>query len=305
MTQPAVHLEGLGFTGSFLAWRLYEAGVPFTWEDLDSRVTAWRASTGSVYPSGEAEDVEPYEWWARACAEPDRLPSPVRGLVAPAPYWYTSKGAPHAGRQAPVVDLGFARLHAQPSYHVNVQAWVAATRKTFAGVRCAVTPRREQARVPAGTQRVVSHGYGPRLDSVVWGWSRKVRLRYDLAVFRRGACFYAREGRYVLAYAYPVPGERCWYAGSSMIHQPTAKELETEAKWHRWLQEFTRLTAGAVMVEPLAPVQQGWRPKPKRGDDAWVRRIGDELHVKPQGANGVRHAPTLARAVLAELGIAT
>ncbi|HEX4621410.1 MAG TPA: hypothetical protein VH208_07570 [Myxococcaceae bacterium] len=288
MTAVAVHLEGLGFTGAYLAWRLYEAGVPFTWEDAEVAVTAWRASTGSVYPSGHPLDMRCYREWAQA-----EQPEPVRAAVAVAPYWYSSKSPPHGGPWRPRRDLGCLRLHELPSIHVNVQAYVEATRATFSGQR---------GPAPLGARLVVAHGFGLRLDSVVWGWSRKVLLRYDEEAFGQRACFYCREGRYGLVYAYPVPGEGTWYAGSSMVHQAVAKELDAASRFQRWMQSFGRLTEGHIEVEVLAGIRQGWRPKPAKGDDAWVREEAGALHVKPQGASGVRHAPALARAVLEALG---
>lgn len=288
--RPRVHLEGMGFLGSYLAWRLDQAGIPFTWEDRNSDITAWRASTGSVYPSGDPVEWACYmQWRASLLTAPDA----VSLYLAAVPYWYTSKGAPHGGRWPAARDLGYIRQHGVWSIHVNVQSWVRATRRALA-----------ERRVPAPPDavRVIAHGFSARLAGYVWGWSRRVRLRYDTDTFGPRACFYCREGRFKLAYAYPVPGEPdTWYAGSSMIPQKAARPLEVDSKYQRWLEDFTRLTHGNVEVEPRADIVQGWRPKPAAGDDDLLRPVGGALVVRPMGASGVRLAPAVGDELLGVL----
>lgn len=284
-----VHLQGFGWTGSYLAWRLESEGIPFTWEDSDEAICAWKASTGSVYPCGEEEEQRAYEYWRQW-----KAPEQVRHAVCEAPYWYTSKGAPHAGKWDPVVDLGFIRRHPLPSLHVNVQQFVRATRREF-------RDRRRMMAAPGATV-LVSHGFGDRLSSYVWGWSRRVRLDYDTRVFGDRACFYCRDGRYVLAYAYPVPGEPgLWYAGSSMISQKSAHSLDMESKYATWASQFERLMQGTVQVTSVGALTEGWRPKPVKGDERLVSQVGTSLAIRPMGASGVRMAPALAEAVLRRL----
>ena len=281
----SVHLQGFGFLGTYIGIRLEKEGIPFTWSDTDAAVTAWRACTGAIYPSGHALDMECYDRWS------GRSPSDV---FAVADYWYSTKGAPHEGRWPARRDIGSMRLHALPSYHVNAQRWVEQARRRYAELRT--------ERKPTSSTLVVAHGFGQRLDHVVWGWTRHVRLRFDRAVFGPSPAFYCREGRFTMAYAYPTPGESgVWYAGSSLIVQRTPKQLEIAPKYARWETTFKRLTAGLVEVEPVGQFMQGWRPAGRPEDERMVVRTAEGWAIRPLWHSGVRWAPAIADAVVQAL----
>ena len=147
----SVHIEGMGWLGTVLAWQLSEARIPFTWHDTDEPITAWRASTGGIYPDGNDEGGQAAysEWtqWARYQAQ-------WRPYVEAADFWYSTKNPPHGGRYKAVADIGSLRLAFPPSYHVNVQRWVKRARLAFG-------PYRDP--LPSPTVYVVAHGFNQRL----------------------------------------------------------------------------------------------------------------------------------------------
>ena len=277
-------------TGVYLAHALSAKDIPFTWSDLDAAVCAWKASTGCVYPSGNSMDQSAYHMW--------RLGAPFQPeLIAAAPFWYNTRNAPDGGKDAPAETKDDLHRHHLPSIHLNVQRFVEGGRKVYAANRWIG----DWTNAPLDATRVVAHGFGARLHHYVWGWSRKVRLYYNPEHFGERACFYLKRGRFLTAYAYPVPGEDAWYAGSAMVAQQQPHQNDAYRWYARWLEYFLSWSHHLVDVEPVEEPRQGWRPKPARGDDAWVRWIDGKLHVKPQGSNGVRHAPYVASAVVEEL----
>lgn len=275
-----IHLEGLGVVGSFVADELERLGIDFSWSDEDRECCAWRASTGCVYPSGDPADQAAYHAW-RGWFESGRF-SP---FVESARWCYSQRRPPHGYRGSQIPWRGMQSLDA-PSFHVNAQRLVEATRLRFAARRGAA---------PTDARVVVSHGWSELWSSSAWGWSAPVRLDADESP---RPAVYCREGRWLLAYAFPRPGEASWYAGSSSVVQRDEKPLDAERHYERWEAAFRRLSG--VRVERTGDVAQGWRP---RGDAALplVSRRGRRLVVRPMGGDGVRRAPLVAAAVAAAL----
>jgi len=290
-----IHLEGMGVVGSILSWNLLRAGVDFTWHDSEAPYSAWQACTGAVYPSGHAEDMQGLAVWRRWNREP---PWPIAGVTTEGAYWFSAKHPPHQGKYPVVADIGYLRLSGLPSVHLDAQRLVQGTRSQLAG-------RRRDA-CPPGSRRVIAHGFGPRLHHVVWGWMTVAQLQVPEEVRRlsqgRQPCFYLRQGRFGLAYAYPVPGQERWYVGSDLITQREAHPLGVEAKYGRWCLRAAALSEGLLSVLSRGPFVQGWRPAPSKGDDPLVRVLEDgSMAVKPLWHCGVRHAPSVVDAVLAKL----
>ncbi len=297
-----VHLEGMGVLGSILAWRLYNAGVPFTWHDTDAPIAAWRASTAAIYPSGDAFDQQNYVRWGQWHHNP---PWPAEWqLTEAASYWYSAKSAPHGGSIKPLLDIGPLRLHPQPSYHLNAQTLVTWTQARFGS--CRLPP--DQAPSPAAGPYLVTHGYSAeRLHHYLWGWSVPITVQYDdrLRWANQRPCLYLRTQRYVFAYAYPRPGTSEWYAGSALIVQKHAKPLAVLPKFGAWKRLLDEQTQGLVQVVTEGEPLQGWRPCPAQDDQEGplVRRCGDRLVARPLWHSGVRWSPLATDAMLAALGV--
>lgn len=293
-----IHIEGFGLTGCLLAYHLDLQGISFTWSDIDAPKTAWKASTGAIYPAGSTKfgpDALCYDVWDEWVRE---------GLMAQhveaADYWFGSKAAPHQGRYAVSEPNEFGMRRALiPSYHFNAQSFVPAMREVHKFKRWTGEGHSK------GAQRVIAHGFGERLGRAYWGWTRLVRIGYrdraaelqfrghyarlDLA---QRPCFYFRPSKVVMAYAYPVPGTEWWYAGSSIIAQRAdrMKELDMPPKYERWKRLFLEFSKGALTIEREGDYLQGWRPA--AGDNRWVTHREDgALLLRPLWNSGIRHFP--------------
>jgi hypothetical protein len=279
-----IHLEGMGVIGCYLAHRLDADGVDFTWHDTDEPVTAWKACTGAIFPTGHEDDqLALLDWMGHATDER------FAGHMEVGSYVFSQKTPPHKGKASWVPLAGQAKLLAVPSLHLNAQEWVPWTREVFADKRD--LPGRF-------SELVVTHGFGARLARLMWGWTVPVRI-HTTANLPNRPCIYFREGRFTMAYAYPIPRTDTWYAGSSLINQRVPKQLTVGKKYDRWHRDFMRLGADYVLdVEVAGEPIQGWRPVPSKGDDALVRRTTDgALAVRPLWHSGVRHAPLVYNAL--------
>lgn len=303
-----VHLEGMGLTGCLLAWRLERAGVPFTWHDSDAPRTAWKASTGAIYPGGGLDRVC-YDTWQDWMAD---LEDVAPGCTEPAGYWFNHKRPPHDGdyevlRRVPGApdgsrdtQLSLAALH---SWHINAQTLVPALRERYKEQQVApVSGCAERGRY------IIAHGFpgNPRHDHVFWGWTRKVQLELDpqLGIDSTRSAFYFRRGLVTMAYAYPVPGTDWWYAGSSLIRQRNMKELEYEKKYARWRREFEALSGGLVRVAEEGEFLQGWRPAQSMDREPPKVTMRDgKLVCPPLWNSGIRHYPEVWRQLSQALGL--
>lgn len=293
-----IHVEGMGWLGSVVAWHLHRAGIDFTWNDTGSAHVAWRASTGIVYPAGDLRSTSDHAAWLAWLGDPWWPP----GLAAAetCSYWFNHRNPPHGGRYQLAADIGWARMASVPAVQVNVPAIVSATRAAF---RDAQRTRPVPAEVT-----IRAHGFGPRLDAYVWGWAVPVELAYppELA----DACshgrptFYGREGRYKMAYAYALPGTPRWLAGSSLITQRTAKELDARKHFATWCDTFARVLPKVELLSVGEPMQ-GWRPKPAPDDAGYVTSErtarGRLISVPPLWHSGVRWAPSVVAQVMEAL----
>jgi hypothetical protein len=287
ITPPShLHLEGMGIIGCYLAWRLFADGVPFTWHDTDEPVTAWRASTGAIFPTGHAEDQEALAVWRGHLDDPG-----FSAYLEEADYVFCTQRPPHEGRYPYRVLAGDVKLATERSLHLNAQQWVPYTRKAFSGVRVTGPP--------IGARRVITHGFGPRLARLMWGWTVPVRLRTTVELERRPAVYF-RRGRFTMAYAYPIPRTELWYAGSSLISQRVPKHLDVRSKYRRWRDTFLELGEGFVLgVSPVGrDAVEGWRPVPAEGDTEWLTEQADgSLAARPLWHSGIRHAPHIYHAL--------
>lgn len=307
-----VHIEGMGLTGCLLALCLERLEVKFTWNDTDAEHTAWKASTGAIYPCGKLGSVD----WA--CYRKWRswlyklMP---KNCWEEADYWFSQKTPPHEGHYDVYNHHDGVRdglqLAGASSFHLNVQQLVPQVRNKFRDARV------DKRHGKVGCT-IVAHGFGERLDYAYWGWHRVVDLKINFPHTLRPA-FYFREGRYVMAYAYPIPNTPYWYAGSSIIKQKKDKlhPLEILPKYERWKANFERLGGGAVSVARAMGEAQGWRPayaawpggkEQWESSMSWVRRINDGqgrpvvITVPPLWNSGIRHFPKVMEEVVSMLG---
>jgi hypothetical protein len=279
-----IHLQGMGVIGAFLANTLADRGVPFTWNDVEARHAAWPACTGAVFPTGDNDDLYGLAAWLKLRASA----SWAADVSCESVWCFTQKTPPHGGRYPYEPLSGPLKVARHPAVFVNAQRLVLETRKRFAG-------ERRPPEVPR-PGLVVTHG-SATASSYVWGWMARVQLVLARHI-PRDAGIYCREGRFTMAYAYPIPGSPGeWYAGSSLVPQVTPHALQTQKRLERWARDVERMTDGRVRCVSMKPPTMGWRP---RGDDAAprVRLVDGVVYVRPHWHNGVRHAPLIARDVL-------
>lgn len=298
-----IHLEGMGLQGALLAHTLARYGVPFTWNDTDAVQTAWKASTGAIYPADSTNhgpDREAYQvwqaWYFNKYFDPSHLEK-SGGLV------FCTKQPPHKGKYD-FSEIGTTnlRLGSQPSYHFNAQTFVPSVRARFA------KQRETQLRSAYKGTYIVTHGWGERFHHAYWGWTRLVKLGYPRAFQPDEAhrpAFYYRPNRYLMAYAYPVPGSNWYYAGSSIMKQAAGKlhELPLVPKYDRWKEAFVGIGKGQVRVIEEGQYLTGWRPAAADEDTAWVRRKGNLLTLRPLWNSGIRHFPMQWAGVAPQLGL--
>lgn len=293
-----IHIQGMGVLGSLLALRLDHQGYKFSWSDNDAEYTAWKACTGAIYPCGEPESVDwlAYNLWRDELEKPTWT-KPVSRHFERAAYVFNHVKAPHDGRYA-IGQLGDYDLRTPllySSYHMNAQTLVPAVRKRFAANR---HDRNTKA-------TVIAHGFTEKRTHAYWGWTRKVELQYPAklmaatpATMRARPAFYFRQGRYVMAYAYPVAGQPFWYAGSSIIKQTKLKSLDMPPKYDRWKDFFEELSGGAVRVKRAAEFLEGWRPA-EENPDVYHDSRKRVIRMPSLWNSGVRHAPYYIEAVQA------
>lgn len=295
-----IHLEGMGLQGALLAHRLHQYGVPFTWHDIDAKHTAWKASTGAIYPADSTNhgpDRETWKVWRswHAAGQFDRSHlERSSGLV------FCTKQPPHKGAYE-FQELGDGlRRGLEPSFHFNAQTFVPAMRSKFAPFKTMIP----QINVD---RYVITHGWGKRLDRAYWGWTRLVQLNFSgLQVGGERPAFYFRPNRYLMAYAYPVPGTPWYYAGSSIIQQRVGKfrDLEVPGKYAKWKENFESIAQGKVVISQEGDYLTGWRPAASPEDEAWVR-VGraNVITLRPLWNSGIRHFPAQWQGLAPLLGL--
>lgn len=272
-----IHLQGMGLLGSLTAWQLHRFGVPFTWDDTEEGINAWRACTGACYPASSEVDRLCFDLWRQwAGVYP-------KGSLETCSYWVDSvhKALPHGLKSRVLSTAGSMRLVGH-SHHCNAQLLVKETRATFA-----------KQRRDGGNPTVVAHGFSAMRSRYLWGWTRLIRLDVPRSILKYGRpSFYLRKSRFLFAYCYPVPHTPWYYAGSSLISQQVAKDLAPEPKYERWKRAFAELCGGQVQVAEEGGFLTGWRParagklSALEGADAG----GDGL----QEIDGVIYYPSLA-----------
>lgn len=294
-----IHIEGMGWHGSILAMHLDARGIGFTWNDTNALYNAWQASTGLCYPAGDARSAADLEVWRRLAAnQPGPLQFPP-DTVKVVDYTYTQKTPPHGGPKARVSGQVMGRdwsVSSASAVQVDVVPIVRAARARF-------VDRMTAARPTSAHLLIRAHGFTPeRLHRWVWGWNRPVQLalhpKLRAELTHDTTAIYCRQGRFVMAYAYPIPTQPgWWWAGSSLIPQQRPKSLDDRKHFDMWRSRFTEL-APFALIEAMAPAVQGWRPQPRPDDSGYPIRQGDTITFPPLWHSGVRWAPSTMASAL-------
>lgn len=296
-----IHVEGMGWLGSVVAWHLHRAGYDFTWHDIDARFVAWAASTGIVYPTGNDTRAES-DWatWLRWVDEP---PWEDKTGAQACSFWFNHRNPPHGGTYRLFADLGWARMASLPAVQVDVPRLVSHARSHFSAQRTDGPP--------AGAHTLIrAHGFTPeRLVGYLWGWSAPVELTYPAELEEASRLgpptFYARRNRYTMAYAYKAAHEPgVWLAGSATAHQLNPRTLATAHHVDRWRRTIEELLP-RLRVEAIGDVRQGWRPKAATAErldvEVTAGAAGAVITAPPLRGSGVRLAPTVAAQIMEAL----
>ncbi|MCQ9384421.1 hypothetical protein [Brevibacterium moorei] len=291
-----VHLDGMGWLGSTLAVNLERNGIDFTWSDIDSWRTAWRASNGVVYPDGDPLAVRGLEAWDRWYAQ-GLLPESAACRAA---FGYTQVTVPHGGTYRPLEFWpGVKRAPGLSAYIVNVAAVVKWARSRYSD------RRRDSA--PEGSLEVVARGNGRMLKRYVWGWTARARIKLPAearAVIDSGAGLelYGLVNKFEKVHVTSIPGEPGQFKlGTSS--RPGVSNRRPEAA----LRDFAKrvgqaetLFPGLTVLDADSPVE-GWRPFPARPDYT-VRRAPSGIELPSAGSSGVRLAPVIVQSALDLIG---
>lgn len=294
---PKIHIEGMGLMGCLIATAFERDGIDFTWNDTDEKVTAWKASTGCVFPTGEPSEIANYNEWINWLHCQNEFGSWMRTHMERGLWTYISFAPPHDGRKVGVLELtrlGHLAVSNMSTLHLNVPMFVAQTSEKFAGARADRRPDQEL---------IVSHGY-KRAVRYGWGWSCRASLKLsdELLAALQGArpCLYLRKG-YLMYYAYPMPATDQFIVGTQNVSQKEPKERDTDTPYLKWLEHLEKTVGDHVWVRKLfdSTMQQGWRPYGEEGTKDVVRtkREPRTYFVKPQSGNGLRMFPGTYRAL--------
>lgn len=278
-----LHIEGMGVMGCLIGQLLERCEIPFTWNDTDAPVKAWPACTGVIYPSGHRLDLENHRRWTLAewmCS----------GFREYGRWCYYSAKPPHGGtlvQRGAYKNIKVSEAH---TVHINAVRMVEECRRRW----------RDWEGTTHGALTIVSHGFTPGIiHRWSWGWTALVELEPSSTLERLcrpyRPCYYMRDG-YVLDYAYPVPGTRYWYAGTTLCTQRAPKQLDAEPKLLAWTERFSDKIAGAARLTNIGPLRTGWRPVPKPGA-ALLHEVDKRLYIRPQYGSALRHWWTTADAL--------
>lgn len=291
------HIEGMGLVGSLLAASFDEDDIPFTWSDNDAKVTAWKASTGCVFPTGDPVEASCYRLWVNLVANRQSLGRHVGDYAELGVWTYISVNPPHDGRAVGVAALTKVEglvVSNHHTVHLNVPAFVKNTREDYADLR---------AKPRAGDSIIVSHGY-KRAVRYGWGWSAQAELALsdELLAACSGArpCLYLRKG-YLMYYAYPFPGTDDYIVGTQNVSQKEPRERPTEEPYMKWLDHFNEHMGDHGMVKRLHSdtMQQGWRPYGAKESKLISRTKSTPrtYYIQPQSGNGLRMWPATYNAL--------
>lgn len=300
-----IHIEGMGFLGSMLAWTLYRAGIKFTWYDSNAKVKAWAASTGCVSPYGSPEEAEALLQWKSWHKNGLPWEKKLKDITEEAAYWFSMKNPPNGGssKLKVVETISPVQMGSLTSIHVNVQRLVAGTRKYFSKYE------NRGPGVTLGHRHVIAHGFNSRRTHYEWGWSAVADVHFSRKLIHASSplrvCTRLQSGsNSPLISAYPVPGRSRYHyiSGGERVSQSHAiSPLNVASRAEFWMTEVEELSEGFVSLVNIKEFREGWKPYGKAKDSRLVECVGKALVVKPMGNSGVRLAPLVISEMMQRL----
>lgn len=295
-----VHLSGLGLIGSLVALQLEAKGIDFTWHDADSGKTAWKASTGCVFPTGDEQDMKNLQHWDAMLRRKDVFSSVVSRCVETAQWTYISKHPPHSGAKIGIKELGQVgpfHISDHRTLQFNVQRLVSKVRERYQELSVAEKPK--------DSILVVTHGSASAVR-YQWGWSINASLKLSKELedwqrqLERRLCLYLRQG-YATRYLYPKPRTSLYYGGTSSVSQNFPRPLDAHEHLKKWLEKIPEVTEGHVEIVKYSEPTEGWRPVASELAPL-VNSRGRVVALRPMAGNGVRSFPELGDALMQRLG---
>ena len=285
-----VHIKGFGLIGSLLAWELTERKIDFSWHDED-HPSAWKASTGCIYPSGDPFDNLNYNLWLKKFS--GDTTAPIQLFAESVDYGFTQKSIPHGNnsKELKVVNsVGNIKILNKQSMHFNVQKFVNFSRNFFFSVSTPVDP--------SGALVVHAHGFHKhRPTDYRWGWSIRCKVSGEVFDKHPRMCLNAKEGRFINAYLYPRPMTDDYYLGTHFIYQKNQKNLEIGNKVENIISHIKKVTDGQVDIQTDGVATVGWRPAyVSEFPHAFIQE-SNQMYITPKSANGLRHAPSYIKEI--------
>lgn len=285
-----VHIKGFGLIGSLLAWELSERKIDFTWYDED-HPSAWKASTGCIYPSGDPFDHLNYNLWLKKFS-PDEV-MPIQLFAESVNYGFTQKSIPHGNNSKDlkvIESIGNIKILNKCSMHVNIQKFVNFSRNFFFS-----------ASVPADPSNALiihAHGFHKyRPTDYRWGWSIQCKVSGEAFDKYPRMCLNAKEGRFINAYLYPRPMTDDYYLGTHFIYQKNQKNLEIGNKVENIISHIKKVTDGKINIQTNGVATVGWRPAyVSEFPHAFIQE-SNQMYITPKSANGLRHAPSYIKEI--------
>lgn len=311
-----IHISGVGLLGSFLLHELRRRNVPFSWDDTETEVTAWKASTGAIMPiepGDESIQGMGYRYWLEGACERPELKMHMEEVETV--YVFASKPS-RIKRPLESVEMNGTRVFWDDarSWQFDVRGFVLATRQAFDSHRVLGPPPKDviviRARGPLETIERPTLG---------WGWSRLVELtRLDRGVawsrsgLRPAFHFSDPVRTFEQYYFYPLPNTAPdrWLAGSQTILQraPMSDRARAEEGWDAFLETVKKRFEGQFLVRAVQPIREGWRPKPRKVHLELLRPNGFACGtlpktwiMRPLYKSGVQCGPLAAQWVLERL----
>jgi len=292
----SIHLEGMGWLGSLIAHELTLREIPFTWNELlpaDGWIpTAWQASSGLIYPSGDVQSIDGYRLWERVHACGHMLP-----YLSRSEFWYTTKAHPNGLRTAPVSTHGPFNQSPFPAFSVDVAKFVRFSRELHWNSRTSTV--RKGPRV----QLIKAHSHPVRW---AWGWTAPAIVMFaGLPSMVPAATFYMRANKYQLFYAVYRHGGPAHVIGSAHIGQQKPKAYTPDEVFRKVMDFQTKVEAiseGMLKIALTGAPVQGWRPMGNETDPRPGVYDDGVMLMPAMGSSGVRHALPLLQNVMAALG---
>lgn len=286
-----VHLTGMGWMGTILARHLHEAGIAFTWSDIDSEHVAWRASNGLVGPDGDERSIRNARIWSDWHN---------RGLLGnhseQATYVYAHKTPPHGGRYKPVLLSNGLHRAPEPVIVVNVPDAVMAARAEFAASR--------RPGPPEDALNIITHGFSDRFHRAVWGWTADATLNLPPELAALGTLdLYGRANRFEVVHATARAGRPGWYRIGTTLSAKTPTNPD-ETAMRALLKRAAMLPElfPGVTIDTVSSPVNGWRPLPQdMSADPVIRKTGNTWTLPPLGHSGVRWCPEVIETVMEDL----